>query len=256
MTPLPQATLRARLEASRQELLDLGLRNSLLNYRCLRSKGVEVIDEKPSEIFRLLVGERKKLTFLPIDEDEELYTPPPEVNLLNLVSERHGDTKLQTAITAKQLHNRLLATYYAANTYMEEQGVNILFLALGMLKWYESDESNKPYRAPLLLIPVGLERSNAKERFSINYNEEELGGNISLAAKLKADFGLKYPDFPDLEGFDIRSYFNSIFRCAQSRHNWEIDRDAIALGFFSFGKYLHVPGSRPKNMAREQSSYR
>src|SRR5437870_1242234 len=135
MLPVPQANLRARLESSRQELLDLGLRNSLLNYRCLRGKGVEIVDEKPSEVYRLIVVERKSFTFLPIDEDQDLYAPPAEdSDQVGTVAERHKDTKLQTSLTAKQLHNRLLATYYAANTYVEEQGVNILFLALGMLQ--------------------------------------------------------------------------------------------------------------------------
>ena len=156
MTPLSQANLRARLESSRQELLDLGLRNSLLNYRCLRGKGVEIVDEKPPEISRLLVVERKAFTFLPIDDDQEIYRPPAEItDQPGHIAERHHDTKLQTSLKTKQLHDRLLATYYAANTYIEEQGVNILFLALGMLKWYESDDSGKPYRSPRgLVMPV------------------------------------------------------------------------------------------------------
>jgi very-short-patch-repair endonuclease len=247
MTPLSQANLRARLESSRQELLDLGLRNSLLNYRCLRAKGVEIIDEKPPEIYRLLVVEGKAFTFLPIDEDQELYAPPAEnTDQSGYIAERHRDTKLQTSLTTNQLHNRLLATYYAANTYIEEQGVNVLFLALGMLQWCESDNSDKPYRSPLLLIPVELERSNARERFHLSHTEEEIGGNISLAAKIKADFGLKYPEFPDLDGLDIKAYFDSISDCVQSKSNWVVERDTIVLGFFSFGKYLMFRDLDPK----------
>src|ERR1035441_4686081 len=52
------------LEIARRDLLDLGLRNTLLNYRPLRSKGIEVVDEKPVEVFQLLVREEKSLTFL------------------------------------------------------------------------------------------------------------------------------------------------------------------------------------------------
>ena len=239
MTATSQVNLRARLESSRQELLDLGLRNSLFNYRCLRSKGVEIVDEKPPEIYRLLAIEKKPFTFLPIDEDQEFYTPPAEdTDQPGGVAERHIDTKLQTSLTAKQLHNRLLATYYAANTYIEEQGVNILFVALGMLQWYEIDDSDKPYRAPLVLIPVELERSNARERFHLSHTEEEIGGNISLAAKMRTDFGLKYPDFPDAEEFDIKAYFDSIADSVQSKRRWVVEKETIVLGFFSFGKYL------------------
>jgi hypothetical protein len=41
--------LTGTLELARRELLDLGLRNTLLNCRPQRQKGVEVIDEKPAE---------------------------------------------------------------------------------------------------------------------------------------------------------------------------------------------------------------
>ena len=36
------------IEAGREELLDLGLRNPLLNYRPSRARGVELIDELPT----------------------------------------------------------------------------------------------------------------------------------------------------------------------------------------------------------------
>jgi hypothetical protein len=57
-------SLTGTLEIARRDLLDLGLRNTLLNYRPLRSKGIEVIDERPIEVFQLLVKEEKSLTFL------------------------------------------------------------------------------------------------------------------------------------------------------------------------------------------------
>src|SRR5262245_25449396 len=71
-----------RLEVARKELLDLGLRNPLLNYRPLRSRGVEVVDERPEEVFRHLVGERKAMTFLPASEELQLalLDPPAEAS--------------------------------------------------------------------------------------------------------------------------------------------------------------------------------
>jgi Protein of unknown function (DUF4011) len=48
---------------------------------------------------------------------------------------------------------------------LEEQGVNTLFLAIGMLRWMEDDSTEEVHRAPLVLIPVELERSSARERF-------------------------------------------------------------------------------------------
>src|SRR6476620_9227014 len=63
-TPPTNQALAVRLEAARRELLDLGLRNSLLNYRSTGARSVEVVDELPVQIFRLMVREKKALTFL------------------------------------------------------------------------------------------------------------------------------------------------------------------------------------------------
>jgi hypothetical protein len=57
--------LTGTLEIARRELLDLGLRNTLLNHRPKHQKGVELIDETPAEEFRLLVKEERSMTFLP-----------------------------------------------------------------------------------------------------------------------------------------------------------------------------------------------
>jgi hypothetical protein len=59
----------------------------------------------------------------------------------------------------------LLKIHAEAETYIQEQGVNVLFLALGFLHWYEADASDKLRKAPLLLVPCGAEEG-IKGRFS------------------------------------------------------------------------------------------
>ncbi len=233
------------LEIARRDLLDLGLRNTLLNYRPLRSKGVEVIDEKPVEVFRLLVKEEKSLTFLSGEAagllsngtttEDQLAQPEDERN----GAARHKDLRLQTSHAPAQLQTRLLATYHAARTSMEEQGVNTLYLALGMLSWREDDNSEKFCRAPLILIPVELGRSDARDRFHLEYTGEELGENVSLAEKLKQSFGIrKYPELPDPDDLDVGGYFKDVQRAVRGQSGWTVDTEAIALGFFSFAKFL------------------
>ena len=151
-----------RLEAARREMLDLGLRNPLLNYRLLRSRGLEVVDELPAEIFRILVQEGRTMSFLPASEDgagDSLGQPEDEEP--DQPAARHTDTRLQTSLSSAELQARLLSTYHLANTFIQEQGVNTLFLALGMVNWYESDSSQEARRAPLLLIPVELQPTSA-----------------------------------------------------------------------------------------------
>ena len=242
--------LRAILNGVRKELLDLGLRNPLLNYRLLKSRGLEVVDERSSDIYRLLVSDGKRFSFLPSEEqhgaagpifnsgddetsEEDAFEAPSEG-----LDSRFTDTYLQTALNSKQLQTRLLATYYAARTSIEEQGVNTLYLALGILNWLEDDSSEEMHRAPLVLIPVELERSSVRERFRLKYSGEDLGGNASLAEYLRQSFGLRFPELPDTEELDVDSYFEAVRAATSSQSRWSIDPNAVALGFFSFSKFL------------------
>src|ERR1700728_4887811 len=221
-----ETNLTGTLEIARRDLLDLGLRNTLLNYRLLRSKGVEVIDEKPVEVFRVLVKEEKSLTFLPGEAAELGADRTTAGDHLAQPGEdrsgaaRHRDLRLQTVYASAQLQTRLLATYHAARTLLE-------------------DHSEKFYRAPLILIPVELERSDARDRFHLKYTGEDLGENVSLAEKLKQGFGIRsFPELPDPDDLDVDDYFKKVQRIVSGRSGWTVDSEAIALGFFSFAKFL------------------
>jgi len=151
---------------------------------------------------------------------------------------KYLDTKLQTDEDEQKLQSRLLNTYYFARTSIEEQGVNLLYLALGMLRWYDTGDSETLRSAPLVLVPVSLERSSAQERFRLRYTGSEIGANLSLQAKMKSDFNLTIPDMPEAEEFDFNDYVKAINTHIAKEANWSIDADAIELGFFSFGKFL------------------
>lgn len=237
-----------KLEHARRELLDLGLRNSLISYRALKSRGVEVVGESPVEVFRLLVRDGKRMSFapapesttsqLPLDNDEQPVLPQPDEPSPDEVTTRQRDTNLQTAAPSEQLQRRLLNTFYAARTYVEEQGVSVLYLALGFLEWYETDTSADKRRAPLILVPVELERSNALDRFHLTYTGDEIGDNLSLAAKLRSEFNVEAPTLPEIEDLDVAAWYSDWEAAVVSRPRWGVDRTAIALGFFSFGKFL------------------
>jgi len=229
------APLAARLEASRQELLDLGLRNPLLNFRLLRAQGVGVVHEASVPTYEALVRQGKTLYFQAAPDalalDGSLPAPP--------LPPAAPDNKLQTAEPAAKLETRLLNTYYTARTSLEEQGVNILYLALGLLTWYEAESSTEPRQAPLVLVPVLLERGTAAERFRLRHTGAEVEGNLSLQAKLKASFGLALPELPELdEDGDLAAYFAAVAAAVAGMPRWQVQPDAIALSFFSFGKFL------------------
>ncbi len=239
----PDASILAKIEASRRELLDLGLRNPLLNYRTLRAKGVDIVGESAAQVFQTLVADGRSMSFLPGGEDgdgerdgDNPYARPAAAN--------QSDRNLQTGVPADDLQKRLLNTFRDANTSLQETGVNTLFLALGMLRWYEADSSGLARYAPLVLVPVKLERTGARERFTIEYTGDDLGVNLSLIEKAGAEFGLSLPGRdalePDDSDMDAAGYITEVAdvvsRSAPQR--WVVEPDRIALGFFSFNKLL------------------
>jgi hypothetical protein len=123
---------------------------------------------------------------------------------------------------------------------IEEQGVNILYLAIGFVKRIDKTNANTPRVAPLLLIPVDLVRKSAAERFAIRWREEDLQENLSLAEKFRVEFGLSLPalSLDDPENFDVLAYFRKVQEAVSSMPGWVIEADGMCLGFFSFAKFL------------------
>lgn len=156
-------------------------------------------------------------------------------------SSKRGRLSLQTAYKRADLERRLLATQHTAQLLMEEQGVNTLFLAFGMLRWYEGATpvlQNRPHLSPLLLVPVELERTGAGERFTLRFTEEDIATNISLATYLEK-MGLQLPPLPEaVEEVVPSAYFQAVENAVSSQPSWSIDSGAVTLAFFSFSKYL------------------
>ena len=241
-----ESEIRARIEESRKELLDLSLRNPLLNWRPLTARGVEIVGENAAQVFTKLMADRRPMTFLPAVDDEvsnayPLWEDTPEL----VFSADQTDNRLQTTETSANLQKRLLNTYRLANTSIQETGVNTLFLGLGMLKWYESDFSQEERKAPLVLVPVRLERTSVRARFRLEYTGDDLGVNLSLLEKVREDFALELPGADVLEpedgqDIDVADYISQVedvvHRSALSR--WNVEPDRIVLGFFSFNKLL------------------
>jgi very-short-patch-repair endonuclease/DNA polymerase III delta prime subunit len=247
-------------EARRNELLDLTLRNPLISYSRLKSVGVEVIDERPVHVFRLLVEEGRKMSFLEMSEEEQQQLnekgdpelvfgqpdeSPEEGGEAEAASDgpadRHVDTKLQTPYTSEELQGRLLKSHHRARRSLEEEGVNTLYLALGMLRWYRSPSSDEDRQAPILLVPVELSRTDVQGRFRIEYLGEEIGGNLSLKAFLDREFGIEWPLPPDPEEeeeIDLQRYSRKVQEAIRGKERWHVDRTAVELGFFSFSRFL------------------
>ena len=226
-------SIGAKLEAARRDLLDLGMRNPLLNYRLLRSRGAWLQGHSLQELIKALDEEERVAVLVP---------HPPRESGANSSNGSNGtrrqDLRLNTIHPADELDRRLLSTYRLANSFIQEQGVNTLFLALGMLQWQDNSANKESRLAPLVLLPVSLERTNPRGQFQLRHTGDEPVSNVSLREKLRLEFGIALPELPEADGLDIDAYFDSVSETVQGLDDWTVDREGVALGFFSFSKFL------------------
>ncbi|HEV2595551.1 MAG TPA: DUF4011 domain-containing protein, partial [Sphingomicrobium sp.] len=243
-------SMLAALRDARDKLLDRSLRNKLINtpIESARARQVRVFDEKSEEVFALLQS-GKQMTFLAAragnaeeaieGEDEVAWIPPEDDDPDERgVAARHRDTRLQTRLTAEGLQKRLTSLFYEGQTLEEEQGINVLFLALGFLEWREAKQSEIARFAPLVLLPVDLVRDGAKDRFKLHLRPDDLIANVSLQAWMAEQFGIELPELPDAEELSLPGYFAAVRDAIGIRDGWAVRDNEIILGFFSFAKFL------------------
>ncbi len=234
-------TMQSALELARDRLLDRSLRNKLINTPLKSSKArqVRVFDERSDRVFARLRS-RGVLTFTHgrgDDSGDQDQVPVADAGA-GADPDRPSDGKLQTQMTLDGLQKRLLSLYHEGRTLEEEQGVNVLFLALGFLEWREDARSEVERFAPLLLAPVELIREGARDRFKLQLRDEDLITNISLQAWLKEEFRVELPEIPERDDWSPSEYFDAVTRAVEGLEGWRVHHNEILLGFFSFSKFL------------------
>lgn len=249
MTSNQDNSVKATYELLRKKLVDTTMRNRLINYRSSKTVGVDVVEESSDSVWRLLVVDLKRMGFTgppdppkvkrdDVEEQGALYesgffdAEPIEVGKIDT-----EDLLLNTSVTHTKLQMRLLHSWRQASAQLDEQGINTLFLALGMLEWKQSDAAESTSFAPLILVPVVLEKTT-KGTFKLAYDENDIGANLSLATVL-SDQHLKLPSIPsDLAGFTPTEYFREVRDAISSKPDWVVHENKVSLGFFSYAKVV------------------
>ncbi len=264
MTPPTQnERLLATINAWKSKLLDLSKRNRALSFKINKVSTVTIVDELPTEIFRLLCREKKSLKFKPsdktettneneiletdvlFDEDETSVSAQKTENQLSLftlyqaenLSANYTDDILQTNASAENLDKSLRRIEEQARTIVEEQGINALFLALGMLHYKESKDSEIFFKAPLILVPVELVRRSAREGFTVKMTDEEIIVNPSLIEYLQRNYAITLPELSDDENYDLQVFFQTVNEAIATQNDWKISNE-IYLALFSFQKLV------------------
>jgi hypothetical protein len=240
--------LEVLLDEARKRLVDTGTRNRLVhtNRKSKRPATLALVHPDPDAVFQRLLIDKSSFRFIadllatkrerqqnPEDGPEDVISDQVE-----LLAAPCQDGLLQTRLGEGGLQKKLTRLYREAKTLEEEQGVNILFLAMGFLQWYEDDESKILREGPLVLIPVSLVRDTKRSTYTLKAREEDITTNLPLAERLRDQEGIAFPEIPEGEDWLLSSYFEKVSDAVSSRVRWSIDRKGIELGFFSFAKLL------------------
>ncbi|MGJ7916195.1 DUF3320 domain-containing protein [Massilia sp. LXY-6] len=237
-----KSAVKRLFDDTRKRLIETGTRNRLVhvNRKNTRATVVNVVNERSEDVYRIL-GSGKVMRFLAIGRDKDA-----EDNGLNLAdagepgfdAERYTDAQLETRMGPDALQKRLLKIAREAQTAEEESGINILYLALGFLTWFEDKISAVQREAPLILLPVQLTRNQRTNTYDIRLRDDDIVTNLPLQQRLKEDFGLVLPELEIDEAWSPSSYLEQVESAVASQDSWRVDRDGMQLGFFSFSKLL------------------
>lgn len=230
-----------------RKLLDLSLRNSLLNFRPTSSnvqfmtadiaKLEDVISE--GESFRIMPAPQEKSFVL---SDSKIYEIENEKDLITSIAESEfKNRRLRTFVSETELEKTLKKLHRDAKVSLEENGANTLYLALGFLRWYETEKSAKPKYAPLILVPVDLVKKIQDKSYSLRIRGEETQMNITLLEYLRQDHGLSIngldPLPTDENGVDIPLVLSTMRQAVMSKKRWDIEELAF-IGQFSFSRFI------------------
>jgi very-short-patch-repair endonuclease len=251
------------LDRIRTRLLDLTNRNKLLNFRHSNVSSLRVVDVPIDTVFGRL-RDNEKLAFLPVPEPDIEVIERPAAK--DYATELGWDTSFDLDAVKDDSAQSLPVLHYqeqldtvsrkiasAAKTAIEESGTNMLYLVFGFLEWYESDDSEQPHLAPLVVVPVTIERTGGRGKAVetvLEYSGEDIGTNLSLVEKMRRDFGLEIPVLGDDD--TPESYFKELATILELKKRWSIRRH-ITLALLSFGKLLMYRDLDPKTWPIAQS---
>ncbi|MFT5760424.1 MAG: very-short-patch-repair endonuclease [Alteromonadaceae bacterium] len=145
--------------------------------------------------------------------------------------------------SSKKLEKNLLSLYRKSKTDLEEGGSNTLFIAVGMLKWKETPESERIHQAPLILLPAELKRSSARSKIKIKQRDgDDPIFNATLIEFLQNDYEIDLSQFneslpTDESGIDVDLILSVVRDKIKDVKGFEVVEELV-LSTFSFAKYL------------------
>ena len=248
----PPNTPDARVLRWKRKLLDLTLRNPLLNFRAER-RAIRLLCHDPARL-EDMVAAGEKIKILPLPDfgagrdprDLALRNRREQEDLLEQhVTQALARKELVAQHEKDDLNTRLTNLFRLAKAALEEGGANVLWLAIGMLSWKPQDargQQGKSYRAPLIMVPVELVRRSVVSTPVLRMRDEEARVNDTLLQMLRQDFDLTISRLEgalptDDSGLDVPAILTAARHAIRDLEGWEL-RDEVMLSTWSFAKFL------------------
>lgn len=240
-------TVRTRLDNWQRQLLDLSLRNSLINFRNTRN----TITILCSDLYTLedSLSDGNEFQLFPIPQELEGSLRDLDVYkkrtgnafLSELMRSEFSQRRLRTLLTPSELNRTVVNIYRKSRLVMEESGANALYLGIGILKWYENAAAKTARSAPLLLVPMEILKKSSSFGYVLRKKDEEAIFNITLIQYIKSVFGRDLSGLEEMpqdeNGVDVRTLFALVRKMIMDLPRWEIEETAV-LGVFSFNKFV------------------
>lgn len=252
------ADLSRRFEHYRERLQDTSKRNPLVNFTDRKASTLRVLDPgigvvwqsitngksitfpRPQQGISLVDGEDKSSSVKAAQAAETRERNRREAERLQrdnwLTPKRSGPIKPDAVTTDKTRlqTNRILRNLSRkARTSIEEQGVNILYLGFGLLRYEDTDSNRKILEAPLVMVPVKIEAAGAASPYVISASDDDPLLNPTIRYLLQESYGVSLPDYEDVG--DLREYFDQVKASIHRYRSWSV-QDEVVLGVFQFQK--------------------
>ena len=226
-----------------RKLLDLGMRNTLINLRMTKTQ-LPILTNSLDELENAL-ADGSDFTILPKPADWRLeefsFEALNEMGAAGIIKAEFENKRLRSVFTEGELSKAIKGLYRTAKAALEENGANTLYLALGMLRWFESKRSTKARYAPIILVPIEMVRKSAAQGYVIRLRDDEPQMNITLLEKLKQDFGIVVKGLDPLpgdeHGIDIRRVLTIMRKAVMEQSHWDV-LETASIGIFSFSQFV------------------
>jgi hypothetical protein len=246
-----EAAPKNKFDYWEEKLLDLSLRNRLINLR-VSAHALQIITSDVDSLFSVF-GQKSHFVISlknvkpPLADEEAL-----DFNREELVQDFRNGLNSGTLIGITrddfpETDIRNLAR--RSNFALEDSGSNPLYLAVGLIKWFDNPTAAKKGRysmySPIFLVPASLPKRRIGNNYSIDFDIDD----ISLNTTIFEYFRQNNPelDFSALQGplplkpdgsIDARKILNTLRKIITANKEWAILEDVTCLSIFSFAHFV------------------